>query len=97
MPRQDNTDVNGNQFTEEIKKEVWNKTIPHGFAIDEQPDKCGKIIKLSEYGNRKSEYGWEIDHINPHGTDDLTNLQALHWKNNVDKSDQYPWDCPNNS
>ena len=50
-------------------------------------DACGAWIKYSEYGNRSSKYGWEIDHISPGGPDILSNLRPLHWKNNVAKSD----------
>ncbi|MCB9047275.1 MAG: HNH endonuclease [Chitinophagales bacterium] len=49
---------------------------------------------MQEFGNRGSEYGWEIDHIIPvaaGGTDNIHNLQALHWKVNEEKGDQHPW------
>jgi len=50
-------------------------------------DECGAWIGSEEYGNRQSQYGWEIDHINPDGDDQLSNLQPLQWQNNIDKSD----------
>ena len=53
-------------------------------------DKYGAVIHFKEYGNRGSEFGWEIDHIVPivkGGGDELSNLQPLHWKNNASKGD----------
>ena len=48
------------------------------------------IQRYRQYGDRTSEYGWEIDHIIPKskgGTDDICNLQPLHWDNNVAKGE----------
>lgn len=61
--------------TAENDKNIWRK------------DQCSAWIKKTDYGNRDSDYGWEIDHISPGGPDILSNLRPLHWKNNVDKSD----------
>jgi len=53
-------------------------------------DACGAWMKFNDHGDREAKYGWEIDHIHPEslgGTDELNNLQPLHWKNNVKKGD----------
>jgi 5-methylcytosine-specific restriction endonuclease McrA len=53
-------------------------------------DSEGNKIRLGSYGT-KGEYGWEVDHKNPKakgGTDHLRNIQALHWKENREKSDK---------
>ena len=72
---------------------VWSKAIP---VINYDPaiirkDRCGAWIRFEDYGNRNSEYGWEIDHIVPTtkgGTDDLSNLQPLRWDNNAAKGNR---------
>ena len=99
MPRTFNTNKDGGSWSEDTKKAVWGKAL---FISGNDPnfwrkDKCGKIMKYSEHGNRDSVYGWEIDHINPvsnGGSDDLSNLQPLHWSNNADKADNLYWSCP---
>ena len=67
---------------------VWQKgkIIPDFDAGTWRRDVCGTPLKKSEYGNRQSKYGWEIDQINPNGGDQLSNLQTLQWENNVAKS-----------
>lgn len=48
-------------------------------------DAYGWYIVWSEYGNRNSDYGWEIDHVVPTalgGLNSAANVRALHWKNN---------------
>ena len=76
-------------FSKEVIDAVWRKGRIVG---DNDPnvwrkDKCGAWIRRSEYGNRDSQYGWEIDHINPNGSDQLSNLQPLQWRNNARKGD----------
>ena len=48
---------------------------------------CGAWIKFSAHGDRDSKFGWEIHHIKAEskgGSNDITNLIPLHWKNNID-------------
>ncbi len=80
------------------KLRIWNKgEVIEGY--DEKVwrrDICSNAIKYSEHGNTDSEFGWEIDHILPSslgGTDELSNLQPLHWENNRKKGDAFPWTC----
>jgi 5-methylcytosine-specific restriction endonuclease McrA len=78
-------------FTEEEKLAVWNKGDK---VVDYDPtewrkDQCDALIRYSDYGNRDSHTGWEIDHITPQssgGTDAISNLRPLQWRNNVEKS-----------
>ena len=72
-----------------IIEQVWNKGQKvDGYNADQyRKDECGAWIEYSKYGNRDSSYGWEVDHITPGGSDLLSNLRPLQWKNNVEKSD----------
>lgn len=49
-------------------------------------DQCGAWIKRSEYGNRSSQFGWEIDRISAGGVYAAWNCRPLQWQNNVAKS-----------
>ena len=80
------------KVNKEIIQQVWSKAIKviNQDSAFIRKDRCGAWIKIDDYGNRNSEYGWEIDHIVPitkGGTDVLSNLQPLHWDNNVAKGD----------
>lgn len=76
-------------FSDEKVQKVWEKG--HADSNNDsnvwRKDDCTAWMKRSLYGNRESEYGWEVDHINPNGGDDLSNLRPLQWKNNLDKAD----------
>ena len=78
-----------NDADEEIVLEVFNKgkEIPGLNASEWRFDACGTKIRLQDHGDTSSEYGWEIDHINPRGGDEIGNLQSLQWENNAAKSD----------
>lgn len=75
-------------WTHEEKSEVWFKSqqIEGADGNVWRKDICGAWIGWEFYGDRDSQYGWEIDHINPNGGDSLSNLRPLQWENNVSKS-----------
>ena len=88
----------GNGFDPSTVEAVWRKATP---VEGNDPnvyrrDGCNAWIRRSEYG-QITNYGWEIDHIKPvalGGSDSLSNLQPLHWKNNRRKGDNWPqWSC----
>jgi hypothetical protein len=98
VARQANTTVPGGAFDRAAVNAVWAKAqiVPGYDQNTYRKDRCGAWIQRSSYGTTGN-YGWEIDHIKPvskSGTDDLNNLQPLHWRNNRGKSDDYPnWSC----
>lgn len=71
---------------------IWAKaSAVAGYDMNVyRKDICGAWIAWREYGNRDSQYGWEVDHALPvsrGGNDSLSNLRPLHWQNNARKSD----------
>jgi hypothetical protein len=85
------TDRFGRPFTGLLKATIWlNAAVVPGkdIALWRQ-DPCGAQMYWHDYGKTNSTYGWEVDHLLPvarGGTDDTSNLQALHWKNNRQKA-----------
>jgi hypothetical protein len=79
-------------FDDETIQSVWEmaKEIARNNPNVWRQDQCGAWIKRDEYGNRNSEFGWEIDHITTvsrGGSDDLSNLRPLQWENNASRQD----------
>lgn len=90
-------------FTEAQKIAFWGKA---SIVDGEDPnrvrrDASGAIIHYSDYKNRNSDYGWEIDHIYPIAILEVAgvpeelinnsrNLRPMNWKNNVSKGSDYP-------
>ena len=75
-------------YTEQELSKIWQKgkLIRNYDPRIWRRDDYGSCMKKSQHGDRKSKYGWEVDHIKSvadGGTDDLLNLRPLQWKNNV--------------
>ena len=81
-------------FNEQIIQQVWEKAkVVDGYNPNLwRQDFANAWICRDAYGTTMI-FGWEIDHLRPisdGGTDDIANLNALHWRNNRKKSDDYP-------
>ena len=75
------------EYSEIIIQRIWKKgkiVSTHKSSLWRKDD-CGAWMKRDEFGNRGSEYGWEIDDISPGGPDALCNVRPLQWQNHVDK------------
>lgn len=88
----------GNWQKETIQK-VWEKAaaVPGVDSNLWRKDIAGAWISRKHYDNDYSEYGWEIDHIEPvtsrgkqYTCLDTSNLQPLQWQNKRSKADNYP-------
>jgi hypothetical protein len=90
MQRRPNTDASGKPFEEEVIEAVWQKARAMGTSAILRVDAWGWTIVRQDYGNIRSRYGWEIDHVIPvaqGGDDELINLQPLQWENNRRKDE----------
>ena len=82
-------------YSEEDIQAVWEKgrIVSSNDPNVWRKDECDAWIKRTKYGNRDSQYGWEIDHIDPKGSDEIENLRPLQWENNVATSDSGNLTC----
>ena len=80
-------------------QKVWQKATYVSAENDTngfRKDACGMWMQFDQHGDRDAKYGWEIDHIKPSAlgvSDNMDNLQPLHWENNVGKGDSISWKC----
>lgn len=90
-------------ITEDLKKKVWKDGLTvNGYSPNEvRKDACGAFMIYEKYGDRESDFGWEIDHVCPKSLleelgykedeiDNIDNLRPMHWRNNLSKGNDYP-------
>lgn len=81
---------------EDLKRAAWSRTSPvgnHAHAWEFRKDRLGNMVRWSDYGNRKSPFGWELDTIEPRiagVAPDTDNLQALHWRATAARASNLP-------
>lgn len=89
-------------FDEKLLLKIWENARP---IKDYDPaqvrqDACGAAMVFS-YRDRQNNYAWEVDHIIPTAIleannvplemrNNIKNLRALNWHNNVSKADDFP-------
>lgn len=76
-------------------RRVWEKAAiePGNDPKTWRKDDCGAWIRFLDLGYGGSQYGWEIDLINPDGGDGVENLRALQWENYADKAEDGALKC----
>ena len=79
--------LNVNNYDDFTIVEVWRKAIPYKKFELYKKDCYGSLMFYDDFGI-ESENGWLILHIIPvsdGGTDEIENLQPVHWKNSYKK------------
>lgn len=91
------------RYSNDLLNELWEKATPvDGYdSTLVRKDPCGAWIQRDKYNDRDSDFGWEVDHVYPQALlkekgadldeiDNIANLRAFNWHNNVSKGLDYP-------
>ena len=64
---------------EDLKRAAWARTSPvsSANAWDIRKDCLGNLVRYTDFANRHSPFGWELEYM---GSQEPENLQALNWK-----------------
>jgi hypothetical protein len=76
-------------YSEETVQAIWEKAriVEDNDAAMWRKDECGAWIQRMMYGDRTSQYGWEIDLISNDDPDRISTMCPLHWRNRIRRSD----------
>ena len=78
------------ELNKETAIRLWNKSFGKETKVK---DYTGRMIVKGAYNDRKSEYGWNVDHIRPQSRGGKTadhNLICCHILTNDEKADKFP-------
>jgi hypothetical protein len=81
---------------EDLKRAAWARTSPvsgQPSAWEFRKDCLGNLVRYSDFGNRHSPFGWELDYIVARslgGSSGAENLQVLHWKAGAARKESLP-------
>src|SRR5258707_10669245 len=82
---------------EDLKRAAWSRTSPvstrqlNSWIF--RKDCLGNLVRYADFGNRHSPFGWELYFIVARamgGTNDVENLQALHWRATAARTENLP-------
>jgi hypothetical protein len=65
---------------EDLKRAAWARTSPVSRSAnswDIRKDCLGNLVRYTDFGNRHSPFGWELEYV---GATSPENLHALNWK-----------------
>ena len=88
MSSPDSTEWDFHTYERTVVDHVWNlaQTVQGNDEALWRKDECGAWMYRLEYGNRNSQFGWEIYDPNLIGMDfGLRGLRPLQWENYQDK------------
>lgn len=82
-------------LSKEIIQKVWERgtIVPNNDPNLWRKDEHGAWIGRVLYGNRMSQFGWEIDYVIPPpqgGVSDESNLRPLQWSNKLADGEERP-------
>lgn len=78
------------ELNKETAMRLWNRTFGKETKVY---DYAGRLMVKGAYNDRKSDYGWNVDHILPQSRGGVTadyNLACCNIKTNDEKADKFP-------